>query len=158
MHYYKRGNKDAKEMTDQDASIYADEHNIGVETTADAQLVGEAAATNLNDEDAEGEPEKEPTPPPKTPKVTKGGRKSKGGAKTATPAAEPVETIVPPSSSSIVPPKTAEKEKSPDKKRKRASKKGAADEPVTTTEKEDLAVETPKSTAKPRKKKSKADA
>jgi len=146
MHSYKAGNLEAKAMTDDDALVYAEQHSISVENTADAQLVGESSAA-LHDEDAEGEPEKEPTPPPKTPKA-KGGRKSK-----ATPAAAP-ETIVP-ASSSIVPPKPVEKEKSPDKKRKRASKK--ADEPAPTIEKEDLAVETPKSAPKPRKKKAKGE-
>ncbi|KAH8787408.1 putative high mobility group protein 1 [Hyaloscypha sp. PMI_1271] len=147
MHSYKAGNALAKEMSDDDALIYADEHNISVENTADAQLAGESAAA-LHDEDAEGEPDKEPTPPPKTPKA-KGGRKGK-----ATPATAP-ESIVPPASSSIVPPKPVEKEKSPDKKRKRASKK--SDEPTPTIEKEDLAVETPKSAPKPRKKKAKGE-
>ncbi|KUJ24222.1 uncharacterized protein LY89DRAFT_572400 [Mollisia scopiformis] len=152
MHSYKAGNLSAKDMTDEQAAGYADEHNISTDNTADAQLVGESSAAALNDEDAEGEPDKEPTPPPKTPKA-KSTRKSRGSAK-ETPAAP--ETIVPPASSSIVPPKAAaEKEKSPDKKRKRSNKKGA-DEPVSTIEKED-AVETPKSAPKPRKKKAKAD-
>ncbi|KAF8860082.1 hypothetical protein BDZ45DRAFT_672801 [Acephala macrosclerotiorum] len=150
MHSYKAGNQLAKDMSDEQAAIYADEHNISTDNTADAQLVGESSAAALHDEDAEGEPEKEPTPPPKTPKA-KSTRKSRASAK-ETPVAP--ETIVPPSSS-IVPPKAVEKEKSPDKKRKRASKKGA-DEPVSTIEKED-AVETPKSAPKPRKKKTKAD-
>jgi len=161
MHSYRRGNKDAKDMTEQEAAAYADEHNIGAEATADAQLVGEANAGAISalheDEDAEGEPEKEPTPPPRTPK-SKSGRKLKP-AKT-TPATAPSESAVAPSSSSIVPPPkpaTQEKEKSPDKKRKRASKKGA-DEPVSTIESEELAVETPKSAPKPRKKKTKTDA
>ena len=139
-------------MTELEAAAYADEHNIGADASADAQLVGEASnATALHDEDAEGEPEKEPTPPPKTPKA-KAGRKGK-----ATPASSAPEPIVP-QNASIVPPKAApaEKEKSPDKKRKRASKKGA-DEPVGTIEKEELQVETPKSGPKPRKKKAKAD-
>jgi len=148
MHSYKHGNLSAKEMSDEDALVYAEQHNISIENTADAQLVGESSAAALNDEDAEGEPDKEPTPPPKTPK-TKGGRKGK-----ATPATAP-EIIVPPASSSIVPPKPAEKEKSPDKKRKRASKK--ADEPTPTIEREELAVETPKSAPKPRKKKAKGE-
>jgi hypothetical protein len=156
MHSYKLGhNPNAKDMSDQDAQHYADEHNIGAEAAADAQLVGESSAAALIDEDAEGEPDKEPTPPaPKTPK-TKAGRKAKA-SKTGTPAiATPAETVPPPSAS-IVPPKPVEKEKSPDKKRKRASKKGA-DEPVASTEKEEAVVETPKSAPKPRKKKAKAD-
>lgn len=154
MHSYKQaGNLLAKDMTDQEAATYADEHGIGADNTADAQLVGESSAAALNDEDAEGEPDKEPTPPPKTPK-SKGGRKTKA-SKNNTPAAPASpETIVPPaSSSSIVPPKPAEKEKSPDKKRKRATKK----DEVVAVEKEELAVETPKSAPKPRKKKAKAD-
>jgi hypothetical protein len=158
MHSYKFGhNVNAKDMSDQDAQTYADEHNIGAEAAADAQLVGESSAAALIDEDAEGEPDKEPTPPaPKTPK-TKAGRKAKA-SKTGTPAtATPAVETVPPPSASIVPPKPVEKEKSPDKKRKRASKKGA-DEPVASTEKEELAVETPKSAPKPRKKKAKGDA
>jgi hypothetical protein len=105
MHSYKSGNLEAKDMSDQDASNYAEEHNIGVDSTADAQLVGEAAATGLLEEDAEGEPEKEPTPPPKTPKVTK-SRKSKGSAK-ATPMVEPPAEIAPPPSAIIVPPKSS---------------------------------------------------
>ncbi|KAH6664131.1 putative high mobility group protein 1 [Halenospora varia] len=156
MHSYRNSNPDAKDMTDQDALIYAEEHNIGADTSADAQLVGEASATAINDEDedAEGEPEpeKEPTPPPKTPKVKASTRKSRGSQ--PTPASAP-ESIVPPSAS-IVPPKPAapEKEKSPDKKRKRATKKGAAEE---LAGQEELKVETPKSAPKPRKKKAKAD-
>ncbi|KAH6711648.1 hypothetical protein DL95DRAFT_394393 [Leptodontidium sp. 2 PMI_412] len=156
MHSYKSGgNQQAKDMSDQEAAIYADLHNIGADNTADAQLVGESSAAALHDEDAEGEPDKEPTPPPKTPK-TKGGRKTKA-SKNNTPAAPPTpETIIPPASaSSIVPPKTAEKDKSPDKKRKRTSKKDEA--AAAAAEKEDLAVETPKSAPKPRKKKAKAD-
>jgi hypothetical protein len=151
MHSYKIGhNVDAKDMTDTEALSYAESHNIGLEPTADAQLVGEATAGALLDEDAEGEPEKEPTPPPKTTPKTKGGRKTK--ATKGTPAAAAPETIVPPAA--IVPAKEAEKEKSPDKKRKRASKK--ADE---LAEPEELAVETPKSGAKQsRKKKAKSDA
>jgi hypothetical protein len=153
MHSYKSGNKDAKDMTELEAAAYADEHNIGADNSAEAQLAGEAATVlhDEDDEDAEGEPEKEPTPPPKTPKA-KASRKGK-----ATPASAAPEPIVP-QNASIIPPKAApaEKEKSPDKKRKRASKKGA-DEPVGTIEKEELQVETPKSGPKPRKKKAKAD-
>jgi hypothetical protein len=153
MHSYKGGNLDAKDMTDQDAATYADEHNISNDASADAQVLGESSAAALNDEDAEGEPEKEPTPPPKTPKgKARKGKATKNTPATSTPAAP--ETIVPPasSSSSIVPAKPVEKP-SPEKKRKRASKK--ADEPA---EKEEMAVETPKSVAKPRKKKAKSDA
>ncbi|TVY17084.1 High mobility group protein 1 [Lachnellula arida] len=152
MHSYKSGNNpDAKDMTELEAAAYADEHNIGADAaSANAQLVEEANATVLHDTDAEGEPEKEPTPPIKTPKG-KGSRKGK-----ATPASSAPEPIVP--AASIVPPKAApaEKEKSPDRKRKRGSKKGL-DEPVGTAEKEELQVETPKSGPKPRKKKTKAD-
>ncbi|XMA18666.1 hypothetical protein WAI453_011457 [Rhynchosporium graminicola] len=170
MHSYKSGaNPDAKDMSDQDAALYADEHNIGADNTADAQLVGESSAAALHDEDAEGEPEpevepepepepeeeedKEPTPPPKTPKAKAGGRKGKA-SKNNTPAVPPT-PVVPASASSIVPPKAAapEKEKSPDKKRKRTSKKDEL--AAAAAEKEELAVETPKSAPKPRKKKAK---
>ncbi|KAL2063559.1 hypothetical protein VTL71DRAFT_5364 [Oculimacula yallundae] len=157
MHSYKSGeNPDAKDMSDQDAAIYADEHNIGADNSADAQLVGESSAAALHDEDAEGEPDKEPTPPPKTPKAKAGGRKAKA-SKNNTPAAPPT-PVVPASASSIVPPKSAapEKEKSPDKKRKRTSKKDEV-AAAAAAEKEDLAVETPKSAPKPRKKKAKGD-
>jgi hypothetical protein len=150
MHSYKTGhNVDAKDMTDQEALNYAEHHNIGAEATAENQLVGEATAGALLDEDAEGEPEKEPTPPPKATPKPKGGRKTKATKGTPTAAAVP-EPIVP---AVIVPAKEPEKEKSPEKKRKRASKK--ADEIV---EPEEATVETPKSGAKPRKKKAKADA
>lgn len=147
MHSYKTGkNPDAKDMTDQEALQYAEDNNL--DATADAQLVGEANAGALLDDDAEGEPDKEPTPPPKATPKPKAARKTK----VKTPVAAP-ETIVPPTP--IVPARELEKSKSPEKKRKRASKKGdeipQSDEPVA-------AVETPKSSGKPRKKKTKADA
>jgi hypothetical protein len=165
MHSYKAGNLAAKDMSDDEAAAYAEEHNLNVEAdTADAQLVGESSAAAAVEEDAEadaeGEPEveKEPTPPPKTPKP-RSTRKTKGkAAAEATPALS--EAIVPPSSASAAQAKSAEKEKSPEKKRKRTStKKGAAavDEPINSIEKEELAVETPKAAPKPRKKKAKAD-
>jgi hypothetical protein len=136
VHSYKTGgNVNAKDMTDMEAAIYAEEHNIGAEATADAQLVGEANAGAATEEPQ--------APAPKTPKSNK--RKSKGAKD---------DTIVPPSASTIVPPKNAEKEKSPDKKRKRQSKKHDEPEP----EKEPAVVETPKSAPKPRKKKTKSDA
>lgn len=167
MHSYKAGNLLAKDMTDAEAQLYAETNSINIENSADAQLVGESSAAALHDEDADGEVEKEPTPPPqKTPSVkAKGGRKTKAKA-TETPAVVE-EAIVPtpaPVAASIVPPpsaKVVEKEKSPDKKRKRASKKSVGAEEVQATpavEKEELAVETPKTASKPRKKKAKNDA
>lgn len=160
MHSYKIGrNANAKDMTDDEALQYAELHNIGADTTADAQLVGEASAGALAeaDADAEGEAEKEPTPPPKTPKTKASGRKPKASKGT------PAETVIAPApTSAIVPeakvaPAAAPKEKketpATSNKRKRAKK---GDEPAAETE--ELAVETPKSGAKPRKKKTKADA
>jgi hypothetical protein len=168
MHSYRAGNLSAKDMSDSEAATYANEHSIGVEATGDAQLAEEAVADHATaaldeDEDAEGEIIKEPTPPPKTPK-SKPGRKSKTTANKTTPIAA-AESIVPPSSS-IVPPKTVEKEKVVEKKspekRKRVAKKGKeADEPVASIEKDEFAVQTPKTAekaAKPRKKKPKTDA
>ena len=158
MHSYKIGsNPNAKEMTDEEAAAYAELHNIGADTTADAQLVGEASGALAEaeaevDVDAEGEPEKEPTPPPKTPK-TKAARKPKAGKST------PAESSVPAPSTTIAPIKppgtdTAKKETpATGAKRKRTSKK--ADEPAAEAEE---AVETPKATSKPRKKKAKGDA
>jgi len=146
----------AKDMTEEEAQVYAEEHNIGAESTADAQLAGEAATSAAlveEDEDAEGE-EEITSPPPKTTPKTKGGRKGK--ASKATPAVEEAPAPIPHSSSVIAPPSKT-KEASPDKKRKRTSKRGV-DEPVNTVESEELAVETPKSAKPPRKKKSKADA
>ncbi|TAQ83446.1 hypothetical protein B7494_g8238 [Chlorociboria aeruginascens] len=143
VHSYKIGhNKNAKDMTDLDASAYAEEHGIGNDTTADAQLVGEASAGAIipEDEDAEGEPDREPTPAPKTPKA-KAARKSKASATKSSPQTS---EIVPPTSS-IVPPKS-----SPEKRKR--SKKGEEEET------ESVAQETPKATAKPRKKKSRTEA
>jgi hypothetical protein len=157
MHSYRAGNANAKDMTEEEAQNYAEEHNIGAETNADAQLAGEAATSAAlveEDEDAEGE-EEITSPPPKTTPKAKGGRKAKAGK--ATPAVEePAPTPIPHSSSVIAPPSKI-KEASPDKKRKRTSKRGV-DEPVNTVESEEPAVETPKSAKQPRKKKSKADA
>ena len=141
-------NLDAKNMSDADALVYADANNIGLETSADAQLVGEAhdaGALVDEDEDAEGEPDKEPTPPPVVAKATpkpKSNRKAKGG-KVAAP-----EAIVP-AATSIVPPKPDVPTPAKSEKRKRTTnKKDEVEEP---------AAETPKSVSKPRKKKAKAD-
>ncbi|KAG0651632.1 High spontaneous mutagenesis 2 [Hyphodiscus hymeniophilus] len=151
MHSYKSGtNPDAKDMTEQEAILYAEEHNIGADTTADAQLVGEAAAVP-EDVDAEGEPEKEPTPPPKTPKAKSSGRKAKKGTPAEiAPAPAPAPTVAP-----IVPAvaPASEKKETPvaSNKRKRAKK---GEEPAAVEPEE-----APKSTPKPRqKKKAKADA
>jgi len=154
VHLYKTGaNPNAKDMTDEETIAWADANNFpGPEASPDAQLTSEAA---LQDVDAEAEddeePEKEPTPPP-----AKATPKPKSSRKSKTKAAEP-EVITPSvASSSVIPvPKAAEKEpeKPASAKRKRASKKGV-EEPVA--EKEELAVETPKS-GKNRKKKAKTD-
>jgi hypothetical protein len=150
MHSYKSGsNPNAKDMTEDEALHYAELHNIGADTTADAQLVGEAAAAP-EDADAEGEPDKEPTPP-KTPKAKASGRKTKKG----TPAE--IAPAPAPTADPIRPAATAPKEKKEtpvaSTKRKRAKK---GDEPAAETEE---AAETPKATPKPRlKKKAKADA
>ena len=136
-------------MTEDEALAYAESHNIGADTTADAQLVGEAAAAP-EDVDAEGEPDKEPTPPPKTPKTKAASRKPKKGTP-AEIAPAPVAPVVDP----IRPIAPAPKKDTPataSTKRKRAKK---GDEPVA----EEGVAETPKATPKPRqKKKAKADA
>jgi hypothetical protein len=143
-------------MTDEEASAYAELHNIGADTTADAQLVGEASGALAEaeaDVDAEGEPEKEPTPPPKTPKA-KAARKPKAGKNTPAESSVPAPAAT---TGAIKPPVTEPAKKETPAtggKRKRAGKK--ADEPA---EAEELAVETPKSAPKqPRKKKAKGDA
>ncbi|KAG9235948.1 putative high mobility group protein 1 [Amylocarpus encephaloides] len=148
VHAYRNGNLEAKEMPDQDAALYCEEHNIGVDATADGQLVGEANI--LHEEDADGEPEKEPTPvvAPKTPKA-KSARKSKTAKET--PVAE-ADAIVP--TPSIVPAPAPEPEKTPDKKRKRVTKKSL--EAAAAPEEQ---AEPPKSAPKSsRKKKTKTDA
>jgi len=119
MHSYKSGNFTAKDMSDEDALVYADTNNIGVHTdlSAEAQLLMEDAPGDADEGNS--------TTTPKT----KGGRKSKGGAVKATPVQEPAAIVSPPAA-----PVTTEKEKSPDKKRKRAGKK--VDEPVESIEKE----------------------
>jgi len=144
-------NLDAKNMPDAEALAYAEANNIGIETSADAQLVGEAhdaGALVDEDEDAEGEPDKEPTPPPVVQKPTpkpKSNRKAKGG-KVAAP-----EAIVP-AATSIVPPKPDVPTPAKSDKRKRTNKKDDVEEPAAPA-----TAETPKSNSKPRKKKSKAD-
>jgi hypothetical protein len=174
MHSYKRGNPDAKDMSDEDATIYAELHNIGVgaiEPTAEGQLTAEALiglpAVAVSDEDDDDE-SPEPMPAPKTPPA-KSSRKQRGKQPSAS------EPIVPPlnSGSAIVPPGTAPKQTittTPEqgKKRKRSgAKKGSkADEPVASIEKEEASfisvpaepLKTADKGSKPRKKKSKSDA
>jgi len=156
MHSYKVDkNPDAKDMTDEEAAIYADTHEIAnIEGGADAQLAGEAndAAVVDEDEDAEGEPDKEPTPPPVVVKTTpkpKSSRKSKTKAPTS-------EAIVPSSASaSIVPPQPEPTPSAKPEKRKRGGKKSD----VAVTEEAVVADPTPvKSASKPRKKSKKSDA
>lgn len=156
MHSYKTNNNThAKDMTDDEALQYAETHNIGAEPTADAQLVGEASAGAHLDADADGEPDKEPTPPLKTPKSKSASRKPKAGKETASATAQ--DATAPPQASIVPAAKEKEKKDTPSGgKRKRASRK---DEVVASPDApEELAVETPKSAPKPRKKKAKADA
>ncbi|RDW87763.1 hypothetical protein BP5796_03457 [Coleophoma crateriformis] len=149
-HSYKAGNLDAKDMSNEEALVYADDHNIDA-STADpsAQLLAENPVV-VEDEDAEGEvevPVPEPEPTPKTPKAK--GRKGK-----ATKEVEP-ESAKAVTESAVLPPSAAKP--TPDKKRKRTSTAKAA--PVESIEKEEAPVETPKEkTKKSRSKKAKNDA
>ncbi|KAG9248499.1 high mobility group protein [Calycina marina] len=171
VHSYKvEGNVNAKDMTDEEASEYAEWHNI--DAVPDAAVSAALATENPEvvapadeDADAEGEPEKEPTPPPVAkatpkPKAVRKGKGAKAVASVPESALEP-EAIVPsPAAASIVPSKAAE-EKTPAKseKRKRVSKKdeaaaaasAEAPTPVPAT------TETPKPAGKSRKKKAKTD-
>ncbi|KAK4044471.1 hypothetical protein C8A01DRAFT_12090 [Parachaetomium inaequale] len=126
VHSYKNGNPDAKNMTDDDARIYADQFSIGMPP------ISQAEGTSANDQEAIAEQlhqtavpeptpseasEEEPAAPvAKTPKKVAATRKRKSTA-AATPAAEPEA------------PKPAATPASPEvKKRKRASK--AADQVI----------------------------
>jgi len=150
MHSYKAGNLVAKDMSDDDALVYAEVHNIGVilEPTADGQLTAESALIDApgDDDDVPAAEPVKSTPKAKAPRKSRGGKGTPAQPEVVAPTA-----IVPPAA-----PKVAEPEKaaSPDKKRKRSGKK-VADEPVASIEKE---AETPKASAKPRKKKAKGDA
>ncbi|KAL2199867.1 hypothetical protein P885DRAFT_58061 [Corynascus similis CBS 632.67] len=124
VHSYKNGNPDAKNMTDEEARIYADQHGIGMpplthaeETPAnDQEAIAEQLQQNTAPapEPAASEPsEEEPAAPvTKTPKKAAATRKRKSTA-AATPAAAEPEA---PKSAAATP-------ASPEvKKRKRASK------------------------------------
>jgi hypothetical protein len=128
VHSYKHGNPDAKNMTDDEARAYADQHGIGLPPLTQ---VAEAAAAPVADEEAITEQLQqsaaaEPSPPPevseeepaapaaKTPKK-KETRKRKSTAAAATPAPAAAEPE-PPKSAAATP-------ASPEaKKRKRVSK------------------------------------
>ncbi|QSZ29476.1 hypothetical protein DSL72_003990 [Monilinia vaccinii-corymbosi] len=183
MHSYRKGNLNAKEMSDDAAAAYADEHNIGADPSADAQLVGEAAAgvtAAVEEDDAEGEAEPEAEAEAeadteveaeveteaeaeveveveKTPTPEPAPKTPKVKARKSKGKSEVAEEIPAPPSASIVPP---QKEASPARKRKRSGKK-AADEPVVAPpeeEEEAAPMETPKTAPKSRKKKSKTEA
>ncbi|KAH8813311.1 putative high mobility group protein 1 [Xylogone sp. PMI_703] len=142
MHSYRAGNQNAKDMTDQAAAAYADEHGIGAEATADAQLAEEANASNAAaaEEDEEQQPEE---PAPKTPKSKRASTAK--GAKPIVPA-----SIVPPAASKNATPSVKETPAT-DKKRKRVSRADAA------AEKEETPKTADKSSKPSRKKKSKSD-
>ncbi|KAL3425063.1 HMG box protein [Phlyctema vagabunda] len=154
IHSYKAGNVQAKDMSDEVALAYAEQHNIDAgPADASAQLLAEVPVA-IADEDAEGEEDPEPLPvPPKTPKGK--SRKAKGAAKEP----EPASVAKPAPESVIQPPPSAAKAPTPDRKRKRTST--AKGLPVESIEKEDSIVETPKTEPKAKKsraKKGKADA
>ncbi|KAK1690315.1 HMG box protein [Colletotrichum godetiae] len=114
VHAYKQGgNLDARNMDDDVALRYADEHNIQVNSVDVVPDVEDAIAEQLNqantvDAPGEEEEEEEVPAPVKTPKKPASTRKRK----TATPAAEPEA-------------KAAATPASPDKKRRRTSTKAA---------------------------------
>ncbi|KAK3394336.1 hypothetical protein B0H63DRAFT_517468 [Podospora didyma] len=123
VHSYKRGNLDAKNMTDDEALKYADEFNVEMPTAAAVveDVVGndhEAIAQQLQQsavaEASEEEEVVEPTPVAKTPKK----QATRKPRKTATPAAEaePAKIAPTPSSPEV-------------KKRKRTSKAAEIEEP-----------------------------
>ncbi|KAK1635968.1 HMG box protein [Colletotrichum phormii] len=114
VHAYKQGgNLDARNMDDDVALRYADEHSIQVNSVDVVPDVEDAIAEQLNqantvDAPGEEEEEEEVPAPVKTPKKPASTRKRK----TATPAAEPEA-------------KAAATPASPDKKRRRTSTKAA---------------------------------
>ncbi|RQM05912.1 hypothetical protein DH86_00002227, partial [Scytalidium sp. 3C] len=146
MHSYRAGNQDAKDMSDAAAAAYAEEHNIGAEATADAQLAEEANASNLAAAAAEEEEAQADEPAPKTPKGKRASTaaKAKSGGPNAAPAA-----IVPPASGKGAATPSAKETPATDKKRKR----GKAD----AAEKEETPKTGDKSGKPSRKKKSKSD-
>jgi len=113
VHSYKNGNPEAKNMTDDDASKYADQYAIEVPQAVVVEEVvsndQDAIAQQLHETAAvpEESEEEQPTPVAKTPK-----KKETRKRKTATPAAVEIEV-----------PKVAATPSSPEiKKRKRTSK------------------------------------
>jgi hypothetical protein len=149
-HSYKAGNQEAKEMTDEEAQAYYEEHlkDKAVEAAANGQLADEALAADAAAEDET--PAEASAPTPKTPK-TKAPRK-KATPKSAAPA-ESSSAIVPPGKTATPvaakdTPAEKEKEKSPEKKRKRKSK--AADEKIVDSveEEKELEKESEKTPAK----------
>ncbi|KAK4110448.1 hypothetical protein N656DRAFT_830729 [Canariomyces notabilis] len=96
VHSYKHGNPDAKNMTDEEARVYADQHGISMPPLAQAEeapandqeaIAEQLQATAVPEEASEEASEEEPAPAAKTPKK-KDTRKRKSTA--ATPAtAEP---------------------------------------------------------------------
>lgn len=137
VHSYKSGNTAAKEMTDEDALMYADHHNIGApaatEVAVDAQLHHEALLDAPADDDDEI-----PAPVAYTPQA-KSSRSKKAAAPTPQQKVEPSSNA-----------KTAPVEASSNK-RKRSSKK--VDEPVTSIEQTESAIETPKPKGRAKKQK-----
>ncbi|KAK4101606.1 hypothetical protein N658DRAFT_496036 [Parathielavia hyrcaniae] len=123
VHSYKQGNPDAKNMTDEEARIYADQHSIGIPPITQVEDVPtneqEAIAEQLQqsvaaEESPSEESEEEPAPAAKTPKKQPASRKRKSTAAVATPAAAEPE---PPKPAVAATPASPEA-----KKRKRTSK------------------------------------
>ncbi|KAL2270035.1 hypothetical protein VTJ83DRAFT_2219 [Remersonia thermophila] len=112
VHSYKNGNPDAKNMTDEEARVYADTHNIPMPPLAHVEGATPADDSQAIAEQLQQSPAEEESTS-KTPKKATGGRKRKStAAATPAPAAEPE----PPKSAAATP-------ASPEvKKRKRASK------------------------------------
>lgn len=182
MHAYKNGRLDAKDMDEYEADAYATAHGIEHKSKIDASAALPTTETEtevdpeleiqaqLEDEDAEGEAEADaeerqitpsPTPKPKTPKAKRKTKASKNTPVVSTPD-EGDEEVEPKSveKGSAV---KAEKEKSPEKKRKRSKRDQKADEEEAAAAEveegeEKMAVETPKTAGKPRKRSKKSDA
>lgn len=125
VHSYKHGNPDAKNMTDEEARVYADQHGISMPPLAHAEETPgndqEAIAEQLQQTtaaepsaEAEEASEEEPAPTAKTPKK-KETRKRKSTA--ATPAAAEPEPTKAAAAAAAVTPASPEA-----KKRKRTSK------------------------------------
>ncbi|KAK4128122.1 hypothetical protein N657DRAFT_667456 [Parathielavia appendiculata] len=122
VHSYKHGNPDAKNMTDDEARVYADQHGIGIppiiqvedvpanEQEAIAEQLQQSAAAEASPSE---ESEEEPAPAAKTPKKQPASRKRKSTAAATPAAAEPE----PPKPAAAATPASPEA-----KKRKRTSK------------------------------------